>query len=40
MSQNGYILKNNEIKNDQLEKKNSKYKYSDKLEMPEPLLQM
>ena len=35
-----YILKNNEIKNEQLEKENSKDRYSDKIAMPEPILQM
>ena len=40
MSQNGNILKNNEIKNEQLETENSEDRYSDKLAMPEPILRM
>ena len=35
-----YILKNNEIKNEKIEKEHWKDKYSDKLELHEPILQM
>ena len=37
---NGHILKNNENKNEQLEKGNPTDKYSDTLATPEPTLQM
>ena len=40
MSRNGYTLTYNEIKNEKLEKEDSKDKYSDTLAMPEPILQM